>query len=149
MPVDEYDRRVLAALLENARASADELGDIAGVTPETASWHRRTLEATGVIETYRPRLDYDALGYDLVGVLRIDVAETEAREAVVAELCAGGPLHSVYEVAGPSDVVAVGRFRDATDLASWCRSLRTDPRIGSVGASTGRALSEFDQFVPE
>jgi DNA-binding Lrp family transcriptional regulator len=147
MGVDDVDRRVLSALLRNGRASADELGDVADVTDRTAAWRRHTLEDDGVIRSYRPRLDYDLLGYDVTAVLRLEVADDQ--DAVVAELCDHERVLSVYEVAGPEDVVAVARFADADDLDRLLGSYRTDDRVRAARADTGRTVKEYEQFPPE
>jgi len=58
----------------------------------------------GVIEEYRPQLDYAAVGYDVTALFHLDVAGQGLPE-VVEELQANERMIGVYEVTGSHDVV--------------------------------------------
>ncbi|MDP6388272.1 MAG: Lrp/AsnC family transcriptional regulator [Alphaproteobacteria bacterium] len=60
--LDEIDRRILAALQENARVSNVELAGAVGISPSPC-WRRvRELEESGVIARYVTLVDPAALG---------------------------------------------------------------------------------------
>jgi DNA-binding Lrp family transcriptional regulator len=143
MDIDEVDRRVLAALFANARADAAEVGEAADVGPTTATWRREAMEGAGVIRGYEPRLDYGPLGFPVTALLQLEV-DPAAREAVADRLAADPRLVTVYEVTGPPDLVAVGRFRDRGDLDRACRELREADGIRRLRARPVRPVAERD-----
>jgi hypothetical protein len=90
---------------------------------------------------YRPRLDYTELGVETV-VFRISVSGTAA---TVADGLHGPPFTDVYEVAGPSDIVAIGRFRGRDALAATLAGLASNPSVGAVDADVALVTAcEYD-----
>ncbi|CAG9219392.1 Transcriptional regulator, AsnC family [Paraburkholderia tropica] len=69
--LDEIDRALLAALVEDARASVSELARLVGLSAPSTSERLRRLEAQGVIGGYTVRIDPRALGYTLQAVVRV------------------------------------------------------------------------------
>jgi Lrp/AsnC family leucine-responsive transcriptional regulator len=59
---DEFDRRILAALSRNARASNLELEGEVKLSHSAISRRISRLEAAGVIRGYAARIDHAALG---------------------------------------------------------------------------------------
>jgi Lrp/AsnC family transcriptional regulator, leucine-responsive regulatory protein len=69
--LDEIDRALLAALVDDARASVSELARIVGLSAPSTSERLRRLEAQGVIGGYTVRIDPRALGYTLQAIVRV------------------------------------------------------------------------------
>jgi len=132
--IDDIDRQLVDALLADGRASANELADTVGVATATATKRVQSLEAAGVIEGYRPQVDYEAFGFDVTAVFQLDVAG-DGLQSVVADLEAAESMVDVYEVTGSHDVVAVGKFTDTETLNAEIKSLLTDPTVESVSTS--------------
>lgn len=147
METDDIDRRVLAALIADGRATDAELAAAAGVGASTAGWRRDSLEDAGVVTGYRPRLDYAGLGYPVTALLEVDVAGT-GRTTVLRTLREDDRFHTVYEVAGPADIFAVGHFPDRDSLVRTRRRLRGEEGVRRVRATPARPVAEFDQFAP-
>ena len=147
MDVDDIDRQVLAALIADGRAADADLGAAAGVGASTASWRRRSLEDAGVIREYQPRLDYAALDHPVTALFQVDVAPS-ARETVVAALRDDDRFHTVYEVAGPDDVLAFGRFPDRDSLVRARRHLRGEEGVRHARVTPVRPVADLDQFAP-
>jgi DNA-binding Lrp family transcriptional regulator len=148
MDVDDIDRQVLAALIADGRAADADLGAAAGVGASTASWRRQSLEDAGVIREYQPRLDYAALGQPVTALFQVDV-EPSVRETVLAALRDDARLYTVYEVAGPDDILAFGRFTDRDSLVRVRRRLRGEEGIRHVRVTPVRPVADLDQFAPE
>jgi Lrp/AsnC family leucine-responsive transcriptional regulator len=142
MDVDDVDRRILAALLANGRATREELGALADVEPTAAGWRRERLESLDVIDGYEPRLDYEALGYSLTAVVWADVGEGP-RGGAASALGEVPQFHTVYEVTGPTAAMGIGVFRDRADLNETLEALRLDDRIGSVRVERADPVSEW------
>src|SRR5207244_13093929 len=61
--MDAMDRKILATLQKNARASLQEVGQAVGLSTSPC-WERiRKMEQAGVIEGYTVRLNAQALGW--------------------------------------------------------------------------------------
>ncbi|WP_322031856.1 Lrp/AsnC family transcriptional regulator [Paraburkholderia sp. J76] len=70
-PLDDIDRMLLAALAEDARASAADLARHVGLSAPSTSERLRRLEAQGVIGGYTVQIDPRALGYTLQAIVRV------------------------------------------------------------------------------
>lgn len=62
MLIDRLDRKILAVLQSNSRASLQEIGHAVGLSPSPCWGRIRKLEEAGVIEGYTVRLNPQALG---------------------------------------------------------------------------------------
>ncbi len=69
--MDDTDKRLLAALQENAHLTAQELGTLLHLSPSQAGRRRQRLEADGVIRGYTARLDPRALGLAVQGFVQV------------------------------------------------------------------------------
>jgi len=145
MTYEDLDRRLINALLSDGRASQRSLADELDVSVTAVSNHLSTLEAD-VIERYEPRVDYDALGYDVTAVIQLRV-EGDGLPEIADRLAAEPRMVSVYEVTGDHDVVAVGKFADTDDMNRQIKDLLTDPAIEATNTSVVlNAVAENEQF---
>jgi len=142
--LDDTDRQLLNALLRDGRASARELAAATGVATATVTKRIRRLEDAGVIEEYRPQLDYAAVGYDVTALFHLDVAGQGLPE-VVEELQANERMIGVYEVTGSHDVVAVGKFTSTDEMNAQIKELLTDEHVRS--ATTNVVLDIVREYV--
>lgn len=131
MAVGDRERRVLAALLANGRASAAEVAAAADLAEATVTDVRRSLEERDVIAGYRPRLDAGRLGFDLTAVLEV-VAAGRGRAAVRERLASLSHVVSCYEVTGAADVFAIARYPSPQALDAETRALVSHPAVESL-----------------
>jgi DNA-binding Lrp family transcriptional regulator len=83
--LDEIDRRVLHALMRDARnTSASALGDAAGVSGATIRNRIHKLEDAGIIRGYTAQIDFERTGGKLTNLYLCDVPVTE-REPLAHE----------------------------------------------------------------
>ncbi|WP_123535249.1 Lrp/AsnC family transcriptional regulator [Halosimplex salinum] len=132
--IDDTDRQLIDALLADGRASSNELAAEAGIATATATKRVQALEADGVVDGYRPDVDYDAFGYDVTAVFHLDVVG-DGLDTVVADLRDTGHMVAVYEVTGGDDVVAVGKFTDTESLNAEIKTLLVHDDVESVSTS--------------
>jgi Lrp/AsnC family transcriptional regulator, leucine-responsive regulatory protein len=69
--LDDIDRRLLAALAEDARQPVSELARTVGLSSPATAERMRRLEAQGVIERFAVQIDPRALGYTLQAIVRV------------------------------------------------------------------------------
>lgn len=107
MDLDEVDRRLLAALLEDASRSLRELAEIAGVSAPTVSSRIDRLEELGLIGPSRREVDLSRLGE----LVLVTVASED-----VEELAEHPRVFRVYRTPGDRSV-ALALFEDEAGLA--------------------------------
>ncbi|MFB6184677.1 MAG: HTH-type transcriptional regulator Lrp, partial [Haloarculaceae archaeon] len=115
MTYENLDRKLVNALLGDGRASLRSLAEDLNVSVTTVSNHLNDLEEDGIIQGYTPKVDYDALGYDVTAVVQLK-AEGGALPELTERLRDHDQMISVYEVTGNHDIVAIGKFRDTDDM---------------------------------
>ncbi|CQR51417.1 MULTISPECIES: HTH-type transcriptional regulator Lrp [Haloferax] len=146
MTYENLDAKLINALLGDGRASLRSLAEELDVSVTTVSNHLRDLEDEGVIEGYTPRVNYDALGYDVTAVIQLKV-EGSALPEITERLRAEKQMISVYEVTGDYDIIAIGKFRDTDGMNTQIKKLLTDADIRESNTSVVlNAVSENEQF---
>ena len=72
--LDNTDSRLLAALQKNAHLTAQELGELLNLSPSQAGRRRQRLEASGIVQGYRARLDPLKLGLSVQAFVQVQFA---------------------------------------------------------------------------
>ncbi|WP_436925329.1 winged helix-turn-helix transcriptional regulator [Halosimplex amylolyticum] len=132
--IDDIDRQLVDGLLADGRASANELAESVGIATATATKRIRALEDAGIIDGYRAEVDYEAFGFAVTAVFRLDVAG-DGLGAVVDDLRETGHMIGVYEVTGGDDVVAIGKFEDTDALNAQIKDVLTHSRVEAVSTN--------------
>mgnify|MGYP006280267179 FL=1 len=146
MTYENLDRKLVNALLGDGRASLRSLGEDLDVSVTTVSNHLSDLEDEGIINGYTPKVDYDALGYDVTAIIQLKVEGSSLPE-VTESLKQHKQMISVYEVTGDYDIIAVGKFTDTDGMNAQIKELLTDPEIKESNTSVVlNTASEHEQF---
>ena len=146
MTYENLDRKLVNALLGDGRASLRSLAEDLDVSVTTVSNHLSDLEDQGIIQGYTPKIDYNALGYDVTAILQLKV-EGSALKTFVDDLQQHRQMMSVYETTGDHDVIAVGKFTDTDDMNDEIKALLTDPDIKESNTSVVLNIAkEHEQF---
>jgi DNA-binding Lrp family transcriptional regulator len=134
MTYENLDAKLVNALLGDGRASLRSLAEELDVSVTTVSNHLRDLEDEGVIEGYTPRVNYDALGYDVTAIIQLKV-EGSALPEITGRLREQNQMISVYEVTGDYDIIAIGKFKDTDGMNRQIKALLTDQDIRESNTS--------------
>ncbi|MFC4550361.1 MULTISPECIES: HTH-type transcriptional regulator Lrp [Halorussus] len=149
MTYENLDAKLVNALLDDGRASLRSLAEELDVSVTTVSNHLKDLEEEGIIDGYTPKVDYDALGYDVTAIVQLKV-EGNALADVTERLRNADRMISVYEVTGDYDIIAVGKFADTDGMNRQIKELLNDPDIKESNTSVVlNAASEHEQFELE
>ncbi|WP_181033585.1 Lrp/AsnC family transcriptional regulator [Arthrobacter sp. SX1312] len=144
--LDNLDLRLLLELVRDPRAQVSELGEVLGVARNTAQSRLRRLLRTGTLRRSGRELDLEALGYDVVAFITIEVSHREL-DGVIAGLRTLNQVLEVHEISGRGDVwcrVA------ATDTHNLQAALRSVLRIkGVIRTETVLALHEHIPYRTE
>lgn len=133
--LDPIDRRLLAHLQRDARATAQALSDAAHLSPAQCNRRHRRLEDAGVIARYETRLDAPKLGLNVVAFVNVTmerghVGELDRFKALVGDL---PQIQECYAVTGDSDYVLKVVARDLKSLSDFLMgTLMRVPGVGGV-----------------
>ena len=115
--IDPIDRRILAALTENARLPVAELARRVGLSKTPVAARMRALEERGIIRGYRAILAPEKL--DLSHVAYVEVRLLDTRQAALAEFNDAArrvpEIEECYMIAGGFAYLVKVRSRDIAD----------------------------------
>lgn len=135
MPLDAIDRRLLAQLQQDARATAQALSEAAHLSPAQSNRRHRRLEEAGVIQRYEARLSAAALGLNVVAFVHVTmerghVAQIADFKALIVDL---PQVQECYAVTGDADYVLKVVARDLKSLSDFLMgTLMRAPGVGGV-----------------
>jgi Lrp/AsnC family transcriptional regulator, leucine-responsive regulatory protein len=127
--VDDIDRQLVSALLQDARASYAELARIVGLSAPSVHERVRRLERSGVIRGYAADVDPAALGLGvtaLVGILQREGAEQDDLAEALAQV---SEVEDCWTVAGEEAFVVKVRGADVDALEHTLGVLRRTPGV--------------------
>ncbi len=122
--IDELDKNILNALLENSRLSYREIAKKIRVSVATVMHRVNRLEKEKVIKKYTAMLDYEKLGYDVEITVHMKIGKGKLLELEqkVAKL---NNVYSVYDVTGKSDAIIVARFKNRRSMDNFLKKIQT------------------------
>ena len=115
MKLDDTDRAIIAALLQDARASQRELARTVGVAQGTITNRLKRLENNGVIKGYSVVLDPESVGWGMtiMAGLRIEKGKMIPVQTVISS---DPRVFAVYDVTGDWDSMVLARVKNRADL---------------------------------
>ncbi len=126
--IDALDRKILAALNEDARKSTRQIAEAVGASTGTVYNRLKKLGERGVIRGYIPLLDHLKTGYVFTVLIMIQV-EGEYITDVEESLAATHEVMAVYDITGDFDVALIAKFRTQAALNTFIKSLLKTPHI--------------------
>ena len=112
MDLDDVDRAILSALLEDARASQRKLSRDVGVAQGTITNRIRRMEEMGTIRGYTIREG----GVGLTALIRIKVSPGAEIGTFAGEVTGWEGVEILYEVSGEADLIALVHVDDTMAL---------------------------------
>jgi len=134
--IDALDRKILAALQEDASRSLDEIARIVG-SSKTPVWSRiRKLKDAGVIGRQTVLLDAEKLGFEACFFVLIRTSEHEAdwQRKFLAALKARPEVLEAHRLAGEIDYILKVRVPNARAYDAFYQALISEVKIYNVTA---------------
>lgn len=105
MPLDQADRRLLAALQSDAHLTSDRLGELLNLSPSQAGRRRHRLEAEGYVRGYAARLSPEKLGLGVQAFIQIHmgVHGPDAARSFVALMRERPEITGAWTLTGEAD----------------------------------------------
>lgn len=146
--MDAVDRKLLAALQKDGRATVGELAELVSLSPSPC-WRRvRHLEETGVIAGYHARLDRRQLGFGVLGFIHLGMHNhtPEVATAFEREVVALPQVLSCHNLSGRYDYQLEIVAQDLETFAEFVRSsIRALPGVREI--STSFSLKEIKRSI--
>jgi DNA-binding Lrp family transcriptional regulator len=144
MTIDDVDRKLLAALQEDASQSYAALGQAAGLSAGSAHERVRKLKAAGVIRRTTIDVDPAAVGHGVLAfvLLEANAWMGESREALL-DIPA---VEEAHIIAGPASVLVKVRTATTEDLQATLRALHDVDGVTST--QTVVVLESFFERQP-
>jgi Lrp/AsnC family leucine-responsive transcriptional regulator len=124
--MDDVDRRLIAALRENARLSYAELGRLVGLSGPSVTDRIGRLEQTGVITGYRAVVAPAALGLGVTALIGLLIADDADHDEVAERLQEVPEIEDCWFIAGNDSFMLKVRVADVPALE------RTVSRLSGV-----------------
>ena len=138
MPIDSWDRHILAVLQEDSALSMAELAERVGLSPSACSRRLDILEKSGVINGYHARVSPKALDYKMIAIVHISLsgqfAKTLAEFEAAVKLCPN--VLVCYLMSGEYDYILRVAAKDLEDYErihrDWLSAL---PHVVKINSS--------------
>lgn len=136
--IDDLDARILRLFTAEPRVGVLEASRRLGVARGTVQARLDRMMAMGVIRTFAPSIDPNALGFRVTAFATLEIRQG-ARDRVAAHLARIPEVLEVHTITGPGDLLCRIVSRDNDDLQRVIDDLVGDVDI--VRTSTLIALS--------
>jgi DNA-binding Lrp family transcriptional regulator len=121
---DELDRKIVAALVENARASYGEIGSRVGLSAPAVKRRVDRLVADGVIRGFTAKLDDEAVGTTTEAFVEL-YCRSRTNPADIRAMVTGLPdVVGVYTVTGEADALLHVKTASPADLEAIVERVR-------------------------
>ncbi|MGH6946050.1 MAG: Lrp/AsnC family transcriptional regulator [Kiloniellales bacterium] len=123
MELDEFDRRLLAALQEDNRRTGEELAALVGLSAAACLRRAQRLRGSGVIERDISVLAPEAvdLGLSLVVLVSVNRDRVDAASHFTARMEKAPEVGQCYSVTGDADFVLIVAVRDMKAYEAFTR----------------------------
>ena len=135
--LDEYDRKILIALQNDALQSLDQLGETIGLS-RNACWRRiKALETSGVIHKRVALVNAQKVGLGLMVFMQVrtNSHDTKWQQTFSNATHAISGILSVYRMTGDLDYLIRARVSDMADYDRLYQQLIKQLPISDISAS--------------
>jgi DNA-binding Lrp family transcriptional regulator len=118
-PVDAFDLKMLAALQEDGRLTNQQLADAVGLSASQCSRRRMRLEEEKVISGYHADLSSDALGFNVIAFIQVQLATHSPDNAKKFRTLVQrvDEVQEAYSLTGDADYVLKAVLHDLKELS--------------------------------
>lgn len=134
--VDETDRRILAALLDDGRATFEQLGQQVSLSAPAAKRRVDRLREGGVITGFKAVVDHAAVDTTIEAIIELFYAPGTQLDAVRESLQPHPEVVEAWSITGDADCMVRVRVRDPQELEQVIMALQRQ-------ASVLRTRSQF------
>ncbi|MEV5825852.1 Lrp/AsnC family transcriptional regulator [Spirillospora sp. NPDC052242] len=135
MRLDEIDRRIVARLLEDGRASYAQIGDRVGLSAPAVKRRVDRLRADGVITGFAAVVDPAAVGWTTEAFIEIFCTGATSPEEIHSSVRGHPEVVAAYTISGDASALVHVRARDIQHLEQALERLRREDNITATKTS--------------
>ena len=145
---DELDRRIVELMCRSSQGSYRQIAKQLGIHPTTLIQRVKNLEAKGVINGYRAKVDYMRLGFDYLGIIQVYV---EKNMLDVQETIRSIPqVLAVFDVTGECDSIVWIACRDREEFSNIVKSILKIDGVQKTNTSVIlNVMKDPADFIPQ
>lgn len=129
--VDAFDRRILAALTEDARSTYAAIGQVAGLSAPAVHERVKRLKGMGVLRGTTTRVNGEAVGKPFLAFVHID-AEGWGKSEQMMRMKVFPEVEEIHSVAGDTSVIMKVRTAGPHALEHFLAQLYALPGVRST-----------------
>jgi DNA-binding Lrp family transcriptional regulator len=133
--LDDLDRRIVAELLEDARASYAQIGDTIGLSAPAVKRRVDRMRDAGVITGFSAVVDPGALGWTTEAFIEIFYDGARSPEETYQSVRKHPEVVAAYTITGAADALVHLQARDIQHLEETLERLRREPNIAQTRTS--------------
>jgi Lrp/AsnC family leucine-responsive transcriptional regulator len=146
--VDATDRRIVELLGDNARLSYAELARQIGLSGPAVHERVGKLESSGVIRSYRTKVDPEAVGLGVTAFIGIVHAADSEVDDLVAAMSQLDEIESCYFLAGAESFLVRVRVPTITELEQLIVRLNRIPGVAMTRTTIALSTKWEDRPQP-
>ena len=129
--LDDKDKKILNALVENSRLSCREIARKLRMNVVTVLNRIKKLEKEGVIKKYTAIFDYKKIGYDVEVLVEIKISKGKLFE-VEKKIATNPNVFAVYDITGMTDAIILARFSNTSEMDYFIKEIQKYDFVESV-----------------
>lgn len=145
--MDDLDKRIVELICTSSQGSYRQLAKQIGVHPTTLIQRVKNLEAKGIINGYRAKIDYMKLGFEYMGIVHI---YADNLIEVLGNLSKVPQVVGIFDVTGDSDAIAWVACIDREEFSETVKLINSQPGVKKTNTAVVLSIAKdpFD-FIPE
>jgi Lrp/AsnC family transcriptional regulator, leucine-responsive regulatory protein len=147
-PPDAADRRILAALQADGRATYAEIGALVGLSAPSVHERVRKLQRRGVLAGFTATLRADALGFGILAFVGVVQDSSGEWHALARHFSTIPEVDECHHVAGDEDFLLKVRARDTQHLEGILNTIQASRHVATTRTTVVLSTAFAGRGVP-
>ncbi|MDR1404883.1 MAG: Lrp/AsnC family transcriptional regulator [Candidatus Methanoplasma sp.] len=143
---DDLDRRIVELLCKSSQGSFRQIAKQLTVHPTTLIQRVKALEAKGVVNGYRAKVNYLNLGFEYMGMVHVyadDVVDTQEKIKEIPQVMA------IFDVTGDADIIVMISCLDREEFSDTVKRINSISSVRKTNTSVVlNVVKDIGDFVP-
>lgn len=146
--LDDFDRRILSEVQQNANRTNAEIGNVVGLSASAVRRRLQRLKKHGIIQAIVGTVDPDQFGVTLIVDLCFSAETPELYDAFDEQIRGLDAVQQSYHVAGDTDYVLVIHGPSVQWYENWSKQvLMSNPHIKRYSSRVVWSRKKFEPAV--
>ncbi len=147
--IDDFDRRILAALQRDNQQSMAAIGESIGLSEPAVRRRVAKLRNNGMILADVAIVDAARLGITVIISVRFEKESQQTYDVFKAQMRATSAITQCYTVTGDEDFILIGHFADMAAYDDWVNAvILTNAAISRTTTNVVYRRVKFETAIP-